>query len=112
MYPLNFNPILKSMIWGGEKLRQYKAISTDQKNIGESWELSGVPGNESVVSNGEFAGRSFLRPKAANPVPSDAVSGFSLPDGQRCRCPINELIFHLRHFSIETVTGAMKSQPT
>ena len=56
MYPLKFNPILKSMIWGGDKLRQYKAISTDQKNIGESWELSGVPGNESVVSNGDFAG--------------------------------------------------------
>ena len=30
MYPLKFNPILKSMIWGGEKLRQYKAIETDQ----------------------------------------------------------------------------------
>ena len=59
MYPLKFNPILKSMIWGGEKLRQYKAIDTDQKNIGESWELSGVPGNESVLSNGEFAGRTI-----------------------------------------------------
>ena len=59
MYPLKFNPILKSMIWGGDKLRQYKAISTEQKNIGESWELSGVPGNESIVSNGEFAGRTI-----------------------------------------------------
>ena len=59
MYPLKFNPILKSMIWGGDKLSQYKAIETDQKNIGESWELSGVPGNESVVSNGEFAGRTI-----------------------------------------------------
>ena len=37
MYPLKFNPIFKSMIWGGDKLRQYKAIDTDQKNIGESW---------------------------------------------------------------------------
>lgn len=60
LYPLKFSPILKSMIWGGDKLRQYKAIDTDQKNIGESWELSGVPGNESVVSNGEFAGRSII----------------------------------------------------
>lgn len=59
MYPLKFNPILKSMIWGGDKMRQYKAIETDQKNIGESWELSGVPGNESVVSNGELAGRTI-----------------------------------------------------
>ena len=47
------------MIWGGDKLRQYKAIDTDQKNIGESWELSGVPGNESIVSNGELAGRTI-----------------------------------------------------
>ena len=38
---------------------KYKAIDTDQKNIGESWELSGVPGNESVVTNGEFAGRTI-----------------------------------------------------
>ena len=59
LYPLKFNPIFKSMIWGGDKVRQYKAIDTDQKNIGESWELSGVPGNESVVSNGEFAGRTI-----------------------------------------------------
>ena len=59
LYPLKFNPIFKSMIWGGDKLRQYKAIDTDQKNIGESWELSGVPGNESVVSNGEFTGRTI-----------------------------------------------------
>jgi len=59
MYPLKFNAILKSVVWGGDKLRQYKAIDTDQNNIGESWELSGVPGNESVVSNGEFAGRTI-----------------------------------------------------
>lgn len=60
MYPLKFHPIPKSMIWGGDKLCQYKAIDTDQMNIGESWELSGVPGNESVVSNGEFAGRTVI----------------------------------------------------
>lgn len=59
MYPLKFNPILKSIVWGGEKMRQYKGIDTDQKNIGESWELSGVAGNESVVANGEFAGRTI-----------------------------------------------------
>ena len=43
MYLLKFHPIFKSMIWGGDKLHQYKAIDTDQKNIGESWELSVVP---------------------------------------------------------------------
>ena len=59
MYPLKFRPILKSMVWGGEKIAPFKSISTDQHNIGESWELSGVKGNESVVANGEYAGKTI-----------------------------------------------------
>ena len=51
-----FQPILKSLIWGGEKIAPYKGISTDQRNIGESWELSGVKDNESVVAEGPEAG--------------------------------------------------------
>ena len=51
-----FKPILKSLIWGGEKIAPYKQIETDQHNIGESWELSGVKDNESVVAEGPEAG--------------------------------------------------------
>ena len=51
-----FQPILKSLIWGGEKIAPYKGIATDQRNIGESWELSGVKDNESVVAEGPEAG--------------------------------------------------------
>ena len=51
-----FKPILKSMIWGGEKILPYKGISSDQKQIGESWEISGVKDNESVVAEGPDAG--------------------------------------------------------
>jgi mannose-6-phosphate isomerase len=47
-----FRPILKSLIWGGEKIAPYKGIDTDMKAIGESWEISGVKGNESVVAGG------------------------------------------------------------
>ena len=54
--PLKFRPILKSAIWGGEKIAPFKGITTDQKQIGESWEISGVKGNESVVDNGPDAG--------------------------------------------------------
>ena len=54
--PLKFRPILKSVIWGGEKIAPFKGIETDQKQIGESWEISGVKGNESVVDNGPDAG--------------------------------------------------------
>lgn len=56
MYPLKFRPILKTLVWGGEKIASYKNIETDRHNIGESWELSGVKGDESVIANGEFAG--------------------------------------------------------
>ncbi len=51
-----FNPILKSVIWGGEKIAPYKGITTSQQNIGESWEISGVKGSESVVADGEDKG--------------------------------------------------------
>lgn len=59
LYPLTFKPILKSLIWGGEKIAPYKGIETDMHAIGESWELSGVSGNESVVDRGPLAGRSI-----------------------------------------------------
>lgn len=51
-----FEPILKSVIWGGEKIVPYKQIASDQRQVGESWELSGVEGSESVVAEGPDAG--------------------------------------------------------
>ncbi len=54
-----FKPIFKSMLWGGEKIAPYKQVTTDQRQIGESWELSGVAGNESIVSEGPEAGTSL-----------------------------------------------------
>ncbi len=50
-----FVPILKSVLWGGEKLIAYKEIVSDRTQIGESWELSGVAGSESVVAEGPDA---------------------------------------------------------
>lgn len=57
--PLKFRPILKSVIWGGEKIAPFKGIETEQTNIGESWEISGVPTNPSVVENGPDAGKTL-----------------------------------------------------
>ncbi|MDP4204064.1 MAG: mannose-6-phosphate isomerase [Bacteroidota bacterium] len=59
LYPLKFSPIYKTRIWGGHKLEQFGKHSDTLPNIGESWELSGVPGDESVVSNGFLAGNSL-----------------------------------------------------
>lgn len=59
LYPLKFHPILKEKLWGGSKLKQVlgKEISSDI--TGESWELSGVKGDVSIVSNGELKGTSL-----------------------------------------------------
>lgn len=54
---LKFEPLLKSTIWGGDKIIPFKQISSSQTQVGESWELSGVPGHETVVSEGEHKGK-------------------------------------------------------
>ena len=56
-----FRPILKSLLWGGEKIAPYKEIAADLTCIGESWELSGVEGNVSVVAEGPDAGLTLAR---------------------------------------------------
>lgn len=56
---LTFQPYLKSVIWGGEKIAPFKGIETTQTKIGESWEISAVPGHESVVADGPFKGRNL-----------------------------------------------------
>ena len=51
-----FKPILKSMLWGGDKIIPYKGMEPGMTSVGESWEISGVKGNESVVAEGPDAG--------------------------------------------------------
>ncbi len=61
LYPLKFIPIYKNTIWGGAKIKAFKGIASggDNEIIGESWELSGVKGDESIVENGTLAGKSI-----------------------------------------------------
>ena len=54
-----FTPILKNTIWGGTKIAPFKNIQTSLRKVGESWEISGVPGNETIVSGGPDAGRNL-----------------------------------------------------
>lgn len=56
-----FKPIFKTTIWGGERIAPFKGIETEQKNIGESWEISGVEGDESIVANGHDAGKTITQ---------------------------------------------------
>ncbi len=55
-YPLKFDPILKEKIWGGNKLNKVLNKQTTSDKVGESWEISGVEGSESIVNNGIFKG--------------------------------------------------------
>jgi mannose-6-phosphate isomerase len=60
LYPLKFTPIYKDKIWGGNKINS--VLNKDFGNLpncGESWEISGVEGNISVVSNGFLAGNTL-----------------------------------------------------
>lgn len=59
LYPLKFQPILKDKIWGGEKLKEEFNKKSNSKELGESWEISTVPGDISIVSSGELKGQSL-----------------------------------------------------
>lgn len=52
LYPMKFKPILKTKIWGGEKIRNIYRHGSSMAAIGESWDVSGIEGNESEVENG------------------------------------------------------------
>jgi len=56
MKPYKFNPYLKSTLWGGDRIAPFKGLSTTQENVGESWEISSVPGHESVAAERGIAG--------------------------------------------------------
>lgn len=61
IYPLKFHPILKERLWGGIKLQDILGKSIPCEITGESWELSGVEGDVSIVSNGTFSGISLQK---------------------------------------------------
>jgi mannose-6-phosphate isomerase len=67
LYPIEFIPILKEVIWGGTMLKDIYGKKTESDKIGESWELSGLPNNVSVVNNGEYAGLSLYDVIELNP---------------------------------------------
>lgn len=59
MKALQFNALLKTTIWGGEEVTALKKLKNAPEQVGESWEISGVPGNETVVADGEFKGETL-----------------------------------------------------
>ncbi len=58
-YPLQFTPIFKERIWGGTQLKTVLNKPIDAEKTGESWEISSVSDNVSIVSNGIYKGKSL-----------------------------------------------------
>lgn len=60
LYPLTFEPIFKDKIWGGQKIKT--VLGKDffpLPNCGETWEVSDVEGNLSIVKEGSLIGKSL-----------------------------------------------------
>ncbi|MBL7560196.1 mannose-6-phosphate isomerase [Olleya sp. YSTF-M6] len=75
-YPIKFNPILKEKIWGGNKLANLLGKATNKDNVGESWEISDVNGNISVVSNGLYQGQDLKQLIAEHKAEMVGVNNF------------------------------------
>ena len=56
MKPLFFTPLLKQVIWGGEEVTALKGTQPAPERVGESWEISGVSGDETLVCCGPDKG--------------------------------------------------------
>lgn len=59
LYPLKFTPIYKDYLWGGTRLKTVLHKDVDLPTVAESWELSGVKGNISLVASGALQGKSL-----------------------------------------------------
>jgi mannose-6-phosphate isomerase len=59
LYPLKFNPIYSYRIWGGEKLKTILKKEYNKESIGESWEISDIENNETLVSEGNLKGKTL-----------------------------------------------------
>jgi mannose-6-phosphate isomerase len=67
-YPLKFEPILKKVIWGGCDICRFKSFHPRESGVGESLELSQLPGLVSVVANGDLKGLSLTQLIERDPV--------------------------------------------
>lgn len=62
LYPFKFKTIFKDKIWGGNKIKTIlNKDFSPLPNCGETWEISGVKGNLSVVNEGDLAGQSLIQ---------------------------------------------------
>ena len=81
LYPLRFEPIFTTNLWGGRRLPAYLNRTVDHDDpIGEAWVLSDVDGSVSRVADGPLAGRTLRELMAADP--ARIVGAAKTPQGR------------------------------
>src|SRR5262245_5997713 len=81
LYPLRFEPIFKSMLWGGRRLPAYLDRAVDHDDpVGEAWMLSDVDGSPSRVAEGPLAGVTLRELLADDP--ARVVGAAKAPQGR------------------------------
>ena len=61
MQLLKFKPLLKTTLWGGDRIIPFKNLPDKMQQVGESWEISGVKDFETVVKDGQLKGKSLIK---------------------------------------------------
>ena len=54
-----FSPLLRQTLWGGERIIPFKHLSSSLQRVGESWEISGLAGQETPVDSGPHQGQTL-----------------------------------------------------
>ncbi len=85
MYPFLFQPNLHTIVWGGNKIRPYKGLPATDETIGESWEVSAVPDNASIIANGPLAGRDLISVVSSAP---EEILGKAVSDRYNGKLPL------------------------
>ena len=85
LYPLQFEPKLHYVVWGGRQLRLYKGMEPSDEPIGESWEVSAVPTSTSIVNNGVYTCKDLISVINENP---DAIMGKKVNEKYNGKLPL------------------------
>lgn len=82
LYPLRFEPILKTVVWGGTALRPFLGAAPSSDPTGEAWMLSDQGDNASRIANGPLTGttlRHLLQERQKDVLGSAATSNGRFP---------------------------------
>lgn len=60
LYPLQFHPVYKDYVWGGDKIASHFKRKLPPGTYAESWEIADRPEGMSIVANGPLAGRDLF----------------------------------------------------